>query len=255
MGSMVQKGYSTFPRDESPRVKPKPHCTQMSNPLHPRMYLITAATQFELAPFLRALPDDFRCEHLITGVGPVETTLRLTLRLAAEASRFAGVINLGVAGAYPRDIGAAGLLDICLAEREVLGDFGICAGDAIDSLASERLEILDSFALDANLLAAAEKALCAARIDYLRGIFVTVSCASGSARRGALLAQQHDGLCENMEGAAAARVCGHFGLPLLEVRCISNLVEDRGQQRWRLHEACVCCGETVARILTGIHHD
>ncbi len=226
----------------------------MSNPLHPR-YLITAATPFELAPFLRAIPEEFPCEHLVTGVGPVETTLRLTVRLAAEAARFAGVINLGVAGAYLRDAGGAGLLDICLAEREVLGDLGICAGDAVDSITSERLEILDAFALDAVLLAAAEEALRAARIEYLRGVFVTVNCASGSARRGDLLARQHEGLCENMEGAATARVCHHFDLPLLEVRCISNLVEDREQQQWRLHEACARCGETAARILTGMHHD
>jgi futalosine hydrolase len=88
-----------------------------------------------------------------------------------------------------------------------------------------------------------------------RGTFVTVSCVSGTSRRGDLLARQHQGLCENMEGAAAARVCREFGLPLLEMRCVSNLVEERDLRKWRLREACDRCGEAAALLLQGLPHD
>ena len=101
----------------------------------------------------------------------------------------------------------------------------------------------------------AEAVLAGGRMACRRGTFVTVSCVSGTSRRGDLLARQHQGLCENMEGAAAARVCREFGLPFLELRCVSNLVEERDLRKWRLREACDRCGEAAALLLQGLRHD
>ena len=218
------------------------------------MYLVTAATPFELDPLLSACPPGARFESLVCGVGPVEATLRLTALLARReakgAPRYRGVINIGVAGAYRLAENSANLLDLCLAEREVLGDLGICDETAIVSLRSDTLEVLDTFALDGPLLAEAGHGMAGRR-----GTFVTVSCVSGTSRRGDLLARQHQGLCENMEGAAAARVCREFGLPFLELRCVSNLVEERDLRKWRLREACDRCGEAAALLLQGLRHD
>ena len=223
------------------------------------MYLVTAATPFELNPLLSACPPGARFESLVCGVGPVEATLRLTALLArreaAGAPRYRGVVNIGVAGAYRLAENSANLLDLCLAELEVLGDLGICDETAIVSLRSDTLEILDTFALDGPLLAEAASALAGGGMACRRGTFVTVSCVSGTSRRGDLLARQHQGLCENMEGAAAARVCREFGLPLLELRCVSNLVEERDLRKWRLREACDRCGEAAALLLQGLRHD
>ena len=223
------------------------------------MYLIVAATPFELDPLLRACPPGVRFESFVCGVGPVEATLRLTALLARReatgAPRYRGVVNIGVAGAYRFAENSANLLDLCLAEREVLGDFGICDEAAIVSLRSDTLEILDAFALDGPLLAEAAAVLAGHGMACRRGTFVTVSCVSGTSRRGDLLARQHQGLCENMEGAAAARVCREFGLPLLELRCVSNLVEERDLRKWRLREACERCGGAAALLIGGLRHD
>jgi futalosine hydrolase len=135
-----------------------------------------------------------------------------------------------------------------------LGDFGICYGDTVEPLRGESLPILDTFTLDSQLLAQAETLLSNGKVDYKRGPFVTVSCVSGSRQRGVLLARQHQALCENMEGAAVARVCQQFALPLLELRCISNLVEDRNLQNWQLKKACSRCGEVAALIVEGLPH-
>ena len=223
------------------------------------MYLVIAATPFELDPLLRACPSGARFESLVCGVGPVEATLRLTALLArreaAGAPRYRGVINIGVAGAYRRAEGGADLLDLCLAEREVLGDLGICDGEAITSLRSETLEIFDAFDLESSLLQEAETLLAGHGIACRRGTFVTVNCVSATSRRGDLLARQYQGLCENMEGAAAARVCREFGLPLLEMRCVSNLVEERDPRTWRLREASDRCGQAAALLIQGLPHD
>jgi futalosine hydrolase len=48
-----------------------------------------------------------------------------------------------------------------------------------------------------------------------------------------------------MEGAAAAHVCALHDIPFLEVRGISNLVEDRDRSKWRITEAAEAA-QTVA---------
>jgi len=216
------------------------------------MYLVTAATPFEMDAYLQACSQPLPAQQLITGIGPVEAAVRVTAFLAEIAAPIRGVINIGVAGAYVDDNQGPQVLDICLADREILGDFGICTGEAVEPLRGESLEILDSFWLENNLLTTTESLLVDMGIAYRRGTFVTVSCVSGSRRRGVLLGRQHQALCENMEGAAVARACLQFGLPLLELRCISNLVEDRNLQHWQLKNACRRCGEVAAMVVEGL---
>lgn len=216
------------------------------------MYLITAATRFEMRPYL----DNFfleRTHELITGVGPVETTVRLMAFLNENYQQVKGVVNFGVGGAYidPAGKPRAELLDVCLAETEVLGDFGVCLEDQVEPISGKELEVPSTFVMDADLLELASLALQKEEIPYRKGNFVTVNCTTGTEKRGRMLSQQYSGLCENMEGAAVARVCQEFGLPFLEVRCISNLVEDRDKRKWQLKKACTRSGEVAAAI---VHH-
>jgi len=226
------------------------------------MILAVAATEFEMSPLVQLLaggegrgPADIAepaCRTLITGVGPVETTMRLTRYLEGRDPRIDCVINFGVAGAYvpetasPR--GYAGLLDLCLAEREWLGDFGICYADRIEAF-DEQLGGPVGFSLDQSLLSRAEAILTRHGQPCRRGNFVTVSAASATKERGRMLAARFGGLCENMEGAAVARVCADFSLPVLEVRAVSNLVEDRDVSRWRLAAACGRAAEAAALLV------
>ena len=204
------------------------------------MILAVAATEIEMAP-LRQLSADQEVGWLILagGVGPVETALRLTRFLCTERHTITGIVNFGVAGAYlqPAGLQQADLLDICLAEREILGDFGICMPEGMTYL-PEDLAGRVAFQLDHGMRSRAGKTLQEHDITVISGTFITVNAASGSTLRGEELRRRWQGLCENMEGAAVARVCAAFNLPLMEIRCISNTVEDRNPQNWRLAEAC-----------------
>ena len=216
------------------------------------MYLVTAATEFEMQPFREnCLTEGVR--EMVTGVGPVETAVRLMAFLNGYSGKLHGIINFGAGGAYldPSGIAQANLLDICLAEKEVFGDLGICLEDSIERITGKGFEIPDTFDMDTVLFDRASQALREDKIPFSTGNFVTVSCTTGTAVRGAMLARRHSGLCENMEGAAVARVCQEFRLPCLEVRCISNLVEDRDTSRWKLKQACKRSGEVTATI---VHH-
>ena len=208
------------------------------------MILAVAATDLEMQPLEQLLAVDgpaCSCATLIAGVGPVETTLRLTRYLERRDPLIDMVLNFGVAGAYlpeePTERGHAGLLDLCLAEQEILGDFGICFADHIEAF-DEKLGGSRVFPLDQTLLSRAREILARHQLACRCGNFVTVSAASATRQRGTMLAARYQGLCENMEGAAVARVCAEFSLPLLEVRAVSNLVEDRDLSRWKMAEAC-----------------
>lgn len=70
-----------------------------------------------------------------------------------------------------------------------------------------------------------------------------------------MLRQRYDALCENMEGAAVARICEEYMLPLLEMRAVSNYVEDRDLTRWKLKEACDQAGKAAAMLLKGLKNE
>ncbi len=215
------------------------------------MYLVTAATKKEMKSFLDVLGNNIQVQTLITGVGPVETAVRLSCFLGNSSDRFTGVVNFGIAGAYGKEVceKPADILDICLAEKEILGDFGIAYDDKLQRFDDSSLAVDDVFVLDTYLLEQVSSFLKKEQTCFYCGAFITVSAASGSAKRGAMVGKRFKGLCENMEGAAVARVCREFFLPCLEMRCISNYVEDRDLSKWKLQQACDKAGTVTAGIL------
>lgn len=218
------------------------------------MHLVVAATHKEMAA-LEAVEgvDRSLLERLVSGVGPVETAFTVGRHLDRHHRKIRSVVNFGIGGAFlRRGENLVSLLDICLAEREVLGDFGICFGDDTEPFDGVGFPCRSSFRLDRELLAVAEAALAKESVSARTGTFVTVSGASGTRQRGAMLSKRYHALCENMEGAAVARVCEAYGVPLIEVRAISNLVEDRPGRPWKIDEACRRAAEAAAVIIRTI---
>ncbi len=218
------------------------------------MILAVAATEIEMAPFLAQITAQaLSCRTLVTGVGPLETALRLTKFLCESEQQFDFVLHFGVGGAYilPEQSCQPKLLDICLAEQEVAGDFGICLGNAMDYLDSSLTgEIV--YDMDNSLLKKCCSIFDRLGIIYHTGVFITVNGITGTRTRGEMLRSRWGALCENMEGAAVARVCREFGLPYAELRCISNFVEDRDPSTWRLQEACKKAAHTAIHLLEGM---
>lgn len=218
------------------------------------MILALAATQIEMQPFLLQWPGETPpCLTLVTGVGPTETTVRLTRFLSITQEKVHAVINFGVGGAYlqANTDRQPQLLDICLAEQEVLGDLGICLRDGVDYLpAALTGEVV--FQLDSALHRHGREIFEGLGISLFSGNFITVSAITATRQRGAMLHQRWQGLCENMEGAAVARVCREFSIACLEMRAISNFVEERNPENWRLREACLRAAEGAALLVKGM---
>jgi len=202
--------------------------------------LIVTPTDREMAPVLSRLQGRQGCSFAVCGVGPVEAGVNTAGRLGHRRPDL--LILTGVAGGY-LDNGLE-LLDICLAEKEVLGDLGVCQGEEIHPLTGE-FPVRAEFAVDSRLLAMAEDVLASRSLSFHRGTFVTVSCTSGTEARGRMLAELHHGLCENMEGAAVCKACQLFGTSFLEIRAVSNLVCDRNRESWKIDEAAAAAAQAV----------
>ena len=168
------------------------------------------------------------------GIGQTNMAMQLT-RLLLEHTPQA-VMLCGCGGAYP----GSGLKigDLALATAEIFGDTGVETASGF--VPFEQLNIpqnarltpplQQTLTLDPKLLHLAQNCLTSAR----SGSFVTVNCCSGQEQLSRNLRQRTGGICENMEGAAAARVCAEFDCPLLEVRGISNPTGTHDKAHWDL---------------------
>lgn len=221
------------------------------------MILATTATEIELRPFLKkwntlqgSTLSRAGVETLVTGVGPTDTALSLTKALAEKGGEITSVVSFGIGGAYiqPDENDQPQLLDICIAAKEIFGDLGVCLGDEIEYLDSALTGSL-SCELDREMALRAKTILDGAGFRAYYGNFITVSGATGRRSRGEYLQKTWNGLCENMEGAAMARVCRVFSIPCLEVRAVSNYVDDRDTSSWKLGEACEKAGAAAYYLI------
>lgn len=166
----------------------------------------------------------------------------------------------GCGGAYPASGLAIG--DIALAECEIFGDEGVETPLGFQDLEEMGLPmrndvrgiVYNKWPVDDGLLNWSKPLLA----EYARqtgrhfsaGPFVTVSSCTGTTERGAALAERTGGCCENMEGAGASLACRQTGVPFLELRGISNLVEDRDPARWDLSRGMRSAQEAVLDLLS-----
>jgi futalosine hydrolase len=75
--------------------------------------------------------------------------------------------------------------------------------------------------------------------------FVTLTTCTGTDQNARAIQSRTRGAVENMEGAAVAHVAHLHGVPVGEVRGISNIVTDRDTRSWRLNEAAVAAQEAL----------
>jgi futalosine hydrolase len=217
--------------------------------------IVTAATHRELSLLIAALDSGYRLLSgrreiyegvlgerriliAVTGIGKVNAASTATALIEHFAPEI--LINIGCAGAYAERGLAVG--DMAIATEEVFGDEGVVTPGGWHSLELIGIPVVsingeDFFNSFPLTRWAVDKAAHVAEMGGLtlhQGAFITVSTVSGSAGRGAELSQRFGGICENMEGAAVAQVAFFYGVDCMEIRGISNLVEDRDLSRWNI---------------------
>ena len=210
--------------------------------------LILAATPLE-APLVTAGAADV----VVTGLGAVNTAHALAREILNRRPRL--VIQTGVAGAYVPSGVAVG--SVLLATEEMYGDVGVLTpsgwlpadviGIPLVPASATHPALFNHYPLDPALVAAAAR-ICGPLVART-GRFLTLAQCTGVRSLGDALHARFNALCESMEGAAAAQVCAMHGIPFLEVRGVSNLVEDRDRESWRLEDAARAAHRTVLRLI------
>lgn len=191
---------------------------------------------------------------LVTGIGAVNTAHALGQHFATKP-RPSLVIQTGIAGAFVQANVAPG--SVLLADTEIYGDLGVLTpagwrpleeiGIPLVAATAARDARFNYFPLDAALVHRA--CTVAGPMVARTGKFLTVSQVTGVRRAADELYERFGALCESMEGAAAAHVCALHDVPFLEVRGVSNLVEDRDREKWRIGEAAEAAQRVVLKLV------
>ena len=192
----------------------------------------------------------------ISGMGKTNAAHAVTVLI--EKYSPSCIVNFGIGGAYPSSGLRVG--DIAVAEKEVYADEGVLLKDGLHSFEVTGIPLLkirgrkyyNEFPADKRLSRLALKA--AGAIAHCKsGLFLTVSACTGTRRRATELAGKFDPICENMEGAAVAQICRIYGIPFVEIRGISNIVEDRDMKKWDMELASENCQKAVSHFLETLH--
>jgi nucleoside phosphorylase len=173
------------------------------------MILVVAATETELAG-----ANDTRT--LTCGIGPVEAAA-VTARALAE-QRPDALLHVGIAGG--RGVAAPEL---------VIGSEAVYEDAASGALVVARVQP------DARLVAAARRALPEARVLPI----------GTSARVGGTTGCD----VEAMEGFAVLRAAELAGVPAVEVRAVSNEIDEPDRARWRFADALAALEAALPRLL------
>jgi futalosine hydrolase len=198
--------------------------------------------------------------YIVSGIG--KTNASRGTALLIEKYSPGAIIHLGVGGAYPLSGLKQG--DISIAEKEIYGDEGVFLEDGFHSaemigipfLVKGRKKYFNEFPLDKKLSKMADRiarvAFRASCIAIESGPFITLSACTGTLKKAKKLERRFHAICENMEGAAVAHVCISCGIPMVEIRGISNMVGERDKKKWDIHQAAENCQRVVAELLKEI---
>ena len=197
--------------------------------------LVLVPTELEAEP-LKGLP----LEMVVIGMGPVEAGLT-TLEVLRER-RPPVVFLVGLAGAYPDTELAPG--DLVVAAEEIFGDLALCLPDSLSPF-SQDLPVVNRVSLRTPWLERILALLSEGSFEVECGPCVTVCCATRDPGRALLFRRRHAALAENMEGFAVARATQRLGLSLVEIRSVSNLLENP-EDPWETEKALARLREVLS---------
>ena len=213
--------------------------------------LIVAATDPEVAQILERMystPTENPCvdtythgaheiDVLITGVGMVATAAWCSRAL--EQNTYDLALNLGVCGSFDEFLEPGTVVHI-VSDR--LAELGAEDGDRFLTLEELELQGESEFV---NLDPPSN-----AELDQLPSVTaITVNTVHGNQRTIAAVTERFRPQVESMEGAAFMSACLMHKLQFAQVRAVSNLVERRNRESWKMADAIRNLSVSALRII------
>ncbi|WP_448702033.1 futalosine hydrolase [Mucilaginibacter sp. AW1-3] len=181
--------------------------------------LIVAATADEIKPLTDHFGNNVPFAVLITGVGMVATAFALGRHLANN--RYDLAINLGIAGSFDRTIALGDVVEITEDRMAELG-----AQDDEQFIPIETLGFGESCFNATNAIT---------QLKQVKAI--TVNTVHGHQDSIAKISHRLQPQLESMEGAAFFYACKQAGVACAQIRAVSNYVEKRNRDAWKIGPA------------------
>lgn len=178
------------------------------------------------------------------GVGPAlaaASTASVLTAAALQGSPYGLVVSAGIGGGFQPDAPVGSLV---VADEIVAADLGAETPDGF-------LPVTElGFGTVGHRPPEELVRLVAGAVGARTGAVLTVSTVTGTAERAAVLRERHPtALAEAMEGFGVAEAAAAHGVPVLEVRAVSNPVGPRDRAAWRIPEALTALTEGFGKLV------
>jgi len=186
---------------------------------------------------------DNAVDVIAAGVGPAlaaASTATALTTAALNGTPYTLVVSAGIAGGFQPDAPVGSLV---VADEITAADLGAETADGfvpVTDLGFGTVTHRPPESLVRDLTAAT---------GARTGAVLTVSTVTGTAARAAELRARHPrALAEAMEGFGVAEAAASHGLPVLEVRAVSNPVGPRDRAAWRIGDALAALTEGFGKF-------
>ncbi|MEW1828886.1 futalosine hydrolase [Streptomyces sp. NPDC088196] len=195
--------------------------------------LVATAVPAERDAVARAFTQDSRVDVIAAGVGPAAAAAATATALAGAS--YGLVVSAGIAGGFQPEAPVGSLV---IADEITVADLGAETPDGfvpVTELGFGAVTHRPPNALVRELAAAT---------GARTGAVLTVSTVTGTAARAKELRARHPrALAEAMEGFGVAEAAAAHGIPVLELRAVSNPVGPRDRTAWRIGDALAALSE------------
>lgn len=205
--------------------------------------LIVSATPFEIAPLINHLDnhwdkksfftykrEEIEVTTLVTGVGIFHTTLSLSS--IPDLSDFTHVFNVGIAGTFDQQLSLGATVEIT---KDIFGDVGVEESDgSFTDVFDLELQDKDLFPYTNGWITNHDQKL---DLGLIKVSAITVNKVHGMTSSIDHIKEKYKANLETMEGAAFMYICKSRRLSFYQVRAISNVVESRNRESWKIELA------------------
>lgn len=177
---------------------------------------------------------------LITGVGMVATTFHLTKALADK--KYHLVINAGIAGSFDPSITIGQVVEVV---EDRFSEIGVEDKDKFVPAFEMGLLKPNEIPFKNGVLLNPDRSITS--LSKVKGI--TVNTVHGNEDSIKKVNKIFSPQVETMEGAAFFYVCLQYGVPFVQIRGISNYVEERNKDNWDMELAIANLNQELKKMI------
>lgn len=215
--------------------------------------LLVAATQKELDPFLKKANQTEalsfihvgkNIDVLITGIGMLATSYHLTQKLVANSYDL--VLNIGICGAFDRTLELGEVIGV---SSDLPIEEGAEDGVKWIDLQTMGLRSANEFPYENGVLSAKINNRIADQLEYKMVKSISVNRVLGNDESIQKMKAYYTADIESMEGAAIYFCCIMQNVNCLQLRAISNYVENRNKEEWKIDMALANLAEATLKFI------